>query len=45
VIQAPFADVLSFAGYPNGTKVWDDPAPMGSCNHDQDVLAEMGELF
>jgi hypothetical protein len=57
VVQAPFAEVLSFAGYGNGEKLWDDPAPIGHYtyfrpamkalhrNHDADVIAEMHERF
>jgi hypothetical protein len=56
-VQAPFADVLSFVGYENGKKVWNDPAPIGQYthfrpamkalhrNHDADVMAEMNERF
>src|SRR3984885_9086302 len=29
-VQAPFADVLEFAGYRAGRKIWDDPEPRGS---------------
>jgi hypothetical protein len=57
VVHAPFADVLSFAGYQNGAKLWDDPAPMGNYtwfrpamkalhrNHDPDLIAQMRERF
>ena len=57
VVQAPFADVRSFAGYQDGAKVWDDPAPIGSymCfrpamkalhrDHDPKIIAEMREHF
>jgi hypothetical protein len=56
-VQAPFADVLEFAGYRDGTKIWDDPEPRGNytCfrpamkalhrNHDPDVMAEMRQRF
>jgi hypothetical protein len=29
VIQAPFAEILSFAGYQDGAEVWVDPEPLG----------------
>jgi hypothetical protein len=57
VVGAPFADVLAFAGYRDGAKVWDDPEPRGSytCfrpamkalhrNHDPDAIAQMRERF
>ena len=57
VVQAPFADVLSFAGYQDGAKVWDDPAPMGNYtyfrpemkalhrNHDPDRLPKCASVF
>jgi hypothetical protein len=57
VVQAPFADVLSFVGYQNGAQVWDDPAPRGSytCfrpemkalhrDNDPKSIAEMREHF
>src|SRR5580698_2108003 len=57
VVQAPFADVLSFTGYQSGAKLWDDPAPIGEYtyfrpemkalhrNHDPDMIARMREHF
>jgi hypothetical protein len=57
VVRGPFADVLSFAGYQNGAKVWDDPEPKGHYadfrpemkalhrNHDPEVIAQMRERF
>jgi hypothetical protein len=57
VVCAPFDDVLSFAGYQNGAKVWDDPEPKGHYaefrremkalhrNHDPDMIARMRERF
>jgi len=56
-VQAPFADILSFAGYQDGAKLWDDPTPTGHYtnfrpamkalhrNHDPDTIAEMRERF
>ena len=53
----PSPTCLSFAGYQNGAKVWDDPEPKGHYaefrpemkalhrNHDPDVIAQMRERF
>ena len=57
VVQAPFADVRSFASYWDGAKVWDDPAPIGSymCfrpamkalhrDHDPKIIANARTFF
>ena len=29
VVEAPFADIVSFTGYENGAELWADPAPVG----------------
>jgi hypothetical protein len=57
VVEAPFADIVSFTGYENGAEVWADPAPVGQftrfrpamqamCRYrDAAAIAEMRERF
>jgi hypothetical protein len=57
VVEAPFADILSFTGYENGAELWADPAPVGQftrfrpamqamCRYrDPAAIAEMQERF